>query len=138
MLDCHTCQIKYVSLMKESYYYYYYYKFWLACCTAGARFVFLSSSFLLFRIFSLFSNNATQHDLLNRQSINQSSSNQSINQQINQSINKSISQSVNIERLGNMGFTTISLSSNVKNSLDMRHFFYAIICYNDIKHENIL
>ena len=40
---------------------------------------------------------------------------------------------VNIEHLGNMGFTTISLSSNVKNYLGVRHSFYAIICYNDIK-----
>ena len=57
---------------------------------------FLSSSFVLLPIFSSFSNNATRHDLPNRQSINQS---------------------INIEPSGNMGFTTISLSSNVNNSL---------------------
>ena len=42
-------------------------------------------------------------------------------------------QSINIERLGNMGFTTISLSSNVK-ILWACDNFYTIICYNDIKY----
>ena len=41
-----------------------------------------------------------------------------------QSINRSVGQSINIESLGNMGFTTISLSSNVKNSLGVRHIFF--------------
>ena len=66
---------------------------------------FLSSSFLLLPIFS-FSNNAARYDLPNHQSIDQS---------------------VNIECLENMGFTTISLSSNVKNSLYVQHSY---ICNN--------
>ena len=56
-----------------------------------------------------FSNNAARHDLPNRHSV------------------QSVSQSINIERLGNMGFTTISLSSNVKNSLAVQH---GILCNN--------
>ena len=51
-----------------------------------------------------------------------------------QSVSQSVGKSIDIKRLGNIGFTTISLSSNVKNSLGMRHSFYAIICYNDIKY----
>ena len=49
-------------------------------------FYFLSSSFLLLLIFSLFSNNATRCDLPNRQSINQSIFIRSINQSINPSV----------------------------------------------------
>ena len=41
--------------------------------------------------------------------------------------NQSVSQSINVERLGNIGFTTISLSSNAKNSLGVR---YSFLCNN--------
>ena len=46
--------------------------------------------FLFSSSISLFSNNATRHDLPNRQSINQSSSNQSISQSVGQSVNQSV------------------------------------------------
>ena len=62
---------------------------------------FLSWSFLFLLIFSSFSNNAARHDLPNRQSVN----------------SWLVSRSISLERLGNMGFTTIFLRSNVKNSL---------------------
>ena len=124
-------------------------------------FYFLSSSFLLLLIFSLFSNNATRHDLPNRQSINlQSVSSVQVRSvqvrsgQVSQSVSLRVSQSspvqpspaqpsqvqpspqhppaqssqpasqpASLERLGNMGFTTISLSSNIKTSLGVRHSF---------------
>ena len=55
---------------------------------------FLSSSFLLLLIFSLFSNNKTQRDLPNRHSVNQSIFIKSINQQINQLVShQSVNQS---------------------------------------------
>ena len=81
---------------------------------------FLSSSFLLLPIFSSFSNNAARYDLW-FSSVQFSSVQSSPVQSVSQtSHGKS---SVNIERLGNMRFTTISLSSNVKNSLGVRHSF---------------
>ena len=79
-------------------------------------FIFLSWSFLLLPIFSSFSNNAVRHDLPNRQSVNSQST-----------VGRLVSQTVGLERLVNMGFTTISLSSNVKNSLVVRHSF---LCNN--------
>ena len=95
-------------------------------------FIFLSSSL----IFSLFSNNATQHDLLNRQSVNQSSSNQSVNQSINQSVSQSsVSQYRTFGKHG-VYHHILGVMSKIHWACDTA--FYAIICYNDIKHENVL
>ena len=118
VLYCHTCQICYsleIKLLLQLLLLLHVllqilvgllYNRWEICA-------FISSSFLLLPIFSLFSNNKTRRDLPNRQSINQSINqpiNQSINlRQINQSTNQSVSrqsvsQSVNQYRtLGKHG-----------------------------------
>ena len=74
-----------------------YYKFWLACYTAGARFVYLFFIFAGFRF---------APDLLHSQIMRLDMTYRIVNQSINQSISQSINQSINqyIERLGNMGF----------------------------------
>ena len=83
-------------------------------------YLFLSWSFLLLPIFSSFSNNAARHDLPNRQSVSPVLSSPVQSSPV-QSVSQSVSQS------GNKGFTTISLSSNLKNSLGVRHSF---LCNN--------
>ena len=120
-------------------------------------FYFLSSSFLLLLIFSLFSNNATRRDLPNRQSINLRQINQSKNQSVTrQSVNQSIYNLWETRDLPPYLLVVMSkiLSCNqsIYNLWETRDLppyllvvmskilwacdtaFYAVICYNYIKH----
>ena len=122
-----------------------YYKLWLACCTAYARFVVL---FFFIFVFP-FCPRSSLYSQIMRLDMTYRIGNQSIfSQSVSQSspvqsspAKPSLAQPsptqppapppqpspASLERLGNMGFTIISLSCVVKTSLGVRHSF---LCNN--------